>query len=42
MSTYILFGIILSYIINRSLEDFNIKIVVGAVLVVVGITLITL
>jgi len=42
MSTYILFGIILSYIINRSLEDFNIKIVVGAILVVLGTTLITL
>jgi len=42
MSTYILFGILLSYVINRSLEDFNVRIIVGATLVVLGTTLITL
>ena len=42
MSTYILFGILLSYAINRNLEDFNIRIIAGATLVVLGTTLITL
>jgi len=42
MSTYILFGILLSYAINRNLEDFNVRIIVGATLVVLGTTLITL
>jgi len=37
-----LFGIILSYIFNRSIEDFNIKIIIGAILVVTGVALITL
>jgi len=42
MSTYILFGILLSYVINRNLEDSNIRIFIGATLVVLGTTLIML
>jgi len=42
ISTNPLFGITLSYIFNRNMEDFNVRIVAGAALIVIGITLITL
>lgn len=41
VSTNPLFGIVFSYLINREVEDFSLKLVFGSLIMIVGIFLIT-
>jgi len=41
VSTNPLFGIVFSYLINREVEDFSLKLVIGSLIMIVGIFLIT-